>query len=81
MLAAAHYEAATIFWAQACDADYFPPEKDAVEAFRRAKMEETEAYLDKVAKWETFVLDGRIGLKVQTGLDTIQWIKKKKNWV
>jgi hypothetical protein len=45
--------------------------------FRRKKVEEVQSWLDKVVKWETFVLDARIGMRVQTGLEVLKWWKKK----
>ena len=80
--AAGHYEAAVILWMQATDPAYYSEGKDAasIDTFRRTRVEESLAELDKVAKWETFVLDARIGMKLQTGLDTIKWLKGKKNW-
>jgi hypothetical protein len=57
----AHYEMAALAWA----------EKDLEGADRRAKVKECEEWLTKVARWDTYVLDARIGMKVTTGLDTI----------
>ncbi|CAK7213647.1 Mitochondrial outer membrane protein iml2 [Sporothrix bragantina] len=82
VLAAGHYEAAVILWLQASDPKYFPQGIDAValDAYRHTKTNESLAMLDKVAKWETFVLDARIGMKLQTGLDSVKWLKEKKKW-
>ncbi len=49
--------------------------------YRRKKTNECQAYLEKVTKWETFVLDARIGMRVQAGADSVKWLKNKKNWV
>ncbi|OAA61806.1 Tetratricopeptide repeat protein 39 [Niveomyces insectorum RCEF 264] len=81
LLAAATYEAAVILWTKACDPAWYPSNPGDVDAFRREKVEACQVYLDKVAKWETFVLDARIGMRLQTGLDTVRWLKKKENWV
>lgn len=79
--AAGHYEAAVILYMQATDPDYYS-EGDAAstDTYRRTRVDQSLAELDKVARWETFVLDARIGMKLQTGLDTIKWLKGKKNW-
>jgi maltooligosyltrehalose synthase len=58
----AHYEMATLAWV----------EKDLKGVDRQAKVQECEEWLMKVAKWEGYVLDARIGMKVTTGLDTIK---------
>ncbi|ERS95215.1 hypothetical protein HMPREF1624_08426 [Sporothrix schenckii ATCC 58251] len=80
--AAGHYEAAVILYMQANDPALFPSRDDvaAVDTYRRSRVNESLAELDKVAKWETFVLDARIGMKLQTGMDTIKWLKEKKGW-
>lgn len=50
-------------------------EKDVAGGNRKAKVAECEDWLNKVAKWESYVLDARIGMKVTTGLDTIRRFK------
>lgn len=47
------------------------------EGWLREKVNECQSWLEKVAKWEAFVLDARIGMRVQTGLDTIRWYKRE----
>lgn len=66
---------------QANDPAYFSESTpEDVETYRQKRVNESLAELDKVANWETFVLDARIGMKLQTGLDTIKWLKEKKGW-
>lgn len=55
-------------------------DKDGEEDWLREKTEECQSWLEKVAKWETFVLDARIGMRVQTGMDTLRWYKREKGW-
>ncbi|KAI0018408.1 breast cancer protein [Xylariomycetidae sp. FL0641] len=72
-LPAAHYETAVLAWASL--------KLDAGdEAAMKAKLDECEACLDRVARWEAYVLDARIGMRVQTGLDTIRWYKREHAW-
>lgn len=58
----AHYEMAVIAWV----------ERDLPGADSKAKVADCAAWLGKVAKWESYVLDARIGLKVTTALDTLK---------
>ncbi|KAL2887688.1 Mitochondrial outer membrane protein iml2 [Ceratocystis lukuohia] len=46
----------------------------------REKAKLCQSHLDKVANWEAFVLDARIGLRVQTGLETMKWFQAKMGW-
>lgn len=77
---AAHYELAVLAWKESCDATCWPKAEAEVETYRRDKVVECEKYLDEVRNWEAFVLDARVGMKVQTGSDTIMWLKGKKKW-
>lgn len=76
----AHYELAVIAWKESCDPTCWPTNAAEVDAFRQKKVAETEVYLEHVKAWESFVLDARVGMKVQTGVDSISWLKKKKGW-
>ncbi|KAF2998325.1 Mitochondrial outer membrane protein iml2 [Neopestalotiopsis sp. 37M] len=51
-----------------------------LDAWRRKKTEECQSWLDKCAGWGAYVLDARIGMRVQTGMDTIRWYKRTKGW-
>ena len=77
MLPSAHYEMAANFWMEANDPPLDASDKDT---YRRDKTAECQSYLQQVAKWEAFVLDGRLGMRVQAGLNTTAWLKKKKGW-
>ncbi|KAH8911280.1 hypothetical protein BR93DRAFT_965086 [Coniochaeta sp. PMI_546] len=81
-LPAAHYEMAAAAWRDACNPSKWPTSKgtEAIEAFRRQKAEECLAYLEKTAKWESYVLDGRFGMRIQAGIDSVKWLKGKKGW-
>lgn len=78
VLPSATYELGAIAWAECCD----PPEGEAKEIleFRRKKMLECEEQLNKVKVWEAYALDTRIGLRAQSGLETLAWFKKKNGW-
>ncbi|EHA52771.1 mitochondrial outer membrane protein IML2 [Pyricularia oryzae 70-15] len=80
ILASATYELAMLAWDDVCRPERWPTDADEVEEFRRKKTEECYTLLETVAKWETYVLDARFGMRVQTGLDTVRWLSKKKGW-
>jgi len=64
----AHYEMAVLAWF----------EKDLPGADTKAKVAECDEWLRKVSKWETYVLDTRIGLKITTAVDTIKMYRQKQ---
>ena len=61
---AAHYEMAASLWA----------ERRAVDDLKaqRARVNEAEDWLQRAAKWERYMLDARVGVRVTTGLDTVR---------
>lgn len=88
----AAYELGVIAWDECCN----PPRPSAsggegaedgsaadssdVLAYRKQKLEECEAQLEKVRSWEAYSLDSRIGLRVQSGLETLKWFRNKMGW-
>jgi len=78
--AAAHYELAAVAWMEVCDPAAWPVGATEIEAFRKERTDECHRNLDKIAGWESFVLDARFGLRVQSGIDTVKWLKGKKGW-
>lgn len=68
----AHYEMAVIAW---MEKDIPGPNFDAN---YDKKLTECEQWLDKLTKWESFVMDSRIGLKVTTGLNTVKRTREKR---
>lgn len=79
-LPCAHYEMAVVAWKEACDLKCWPAAAEESDDFRQKKVAESQEYLDHVKTWESFVLDARIGMRVQTGSDSIAWLRRKKNW-
>lgn len=77
---AAHYELAVLAWKESCDPACWPEDATQAETYRRDKVAECDKHLNEVRNWEAFVLDARVGMKVQTGADTIAWLKGKKGW-
>ncbi|TWU71231.1 Mitochondrial outer membrane protein iml2 [Metarhizium rileyi] len=78
VLPVATYELGVIAWTQCCNPP--PGTPDEVAGYRRERANECQAHLEKVKAWETFVLDARVGMRVQSGLETIKWFKKKNGW-
>ncbi|KAM0286408.1 hypothetical protein ACHAQH_000834 [Verticillium albo-atrum] len=75
-LPAAHYELGVIAWLEACQGDAVTDA--AKERERRiAKAKECQEHLDTVVAWEPFVFDARLGMRVQTGLETLKWFRER----
>ncbi|KAI1367914.1 outer membrane protein Iml2/Tetratricopeptide repeat protein 39 [Xylaria arbuscula] len=64
---AAHYEMGVLAWAEG---------STGTAAETRKKVYDCQSWLDKVARWESYLLDGRIGMRVQTGMDTLRWYRR-----
>ncbi|KAL7628409.1 Mitochondrial outer membrane protein iml2 [Parahypoxylon ruwenzoriense] len=89
-LPAANYELAVLAWIEVqnpearrdviAEGDTPEDREEEEEEWLREKTEECQSWLEKVAAWETFVLDARIGMRVQTGMDTIRWFKRERGW-
>jgi len=62
------------------DKDGAEREQEALDAFRKAKISECQANLDKAAGWEAFVLDARCGMRVQTGTESLKWYRRRMGW-
>ena len=78
---AAHYEMGVINWMQRLDATRNREQCNGTEAKggEAAYVRECEAFIDKAAKWESYELDARFGLKIATAQDTLaKWRKSKE---
>lgn len=67
---------AAIAWSECCN----PPatlSPEECKEYRLKRTAECESYCNTVAAWEAFVLDARIGMRVQSGLETLSWFKAK----
>ncbi|KAJ4007330.1 Mitochondrial outer membrane protein iml2 [Fusarium irregulare] len=78
VLAAGVYEMGAIAWSECCNPPEGTPEEIA--AYRRQKYDECVKQLDVAKVWEAFVLDTRIGMRVQSGIETLNWFAKKMNY-
>ncbi|KAM6514566.1 Mitochondrial outer membrane protein iml2 [Fusarium solani] len=78
VLAAGTYEKGAIAWGECCN----PPEGtvEEVAKYRREKYDECLRQMDVAKVWEAFVLDARIGMRVQSGLETLSWFGKKMGY-
>ncbi|OAA53322.1 Tetratricopeptide repeat protein 39 [Cordyceps fumosorosea ARSEF 2679] len=74
------HELAAIAWAE-CDQPPADLDASKLEAHQKAKVKECEEHLEKARLWESYVLDGRIGMRIQCGLATLAWYRKTKGWV
>lgn len=68
ILPSAHYEMAVLAWVEG---------QTETPAETKKKVDDCQSWLDKVARWDAYVLDGRIGMRVQTGMDTLRWYKRE----
>ncbi|KAM0321576.1 hypothetical protein ACHAQA_010066 [Verticillium albo-atrum] len=82
-LPAAHYELGVIAWLEACGPDTpgsADANADAVakdKEHRVAKAKQSQEHLDAVVAWEAFLFDARLGMRVQTGLETLKWFRER----
>ena len=71
----AHYEMGVVCWMQRGEA---VKERAGAEVEGRW-VKECEDWVEKAAKWESYELDARIGLKIATAQDTLKrWYEKKE---
>ncbi|KAM4067135.1 mitochondrial outer membrane protein [Hirsutella rhossiliensis] len=79
LVPAATHELGVIAWAECCR----PPPPDSsitpreMAAYRRERLDECQAQLDKARGWEPFSLEARLGMRVQCGLETVRWLRPK----
>ncbi|KAM0234035.1 hypothetical protein ACHAP5_010213 [Fusarium lateritium] len=78
VLAAAVYEKGAIAWFECCNPIEGTPEE--VAAYRREKYDECIKQMDIAKVWEGFVLDTRIGMRVQSAIETLSWFSKKMGY-
>lgn len=71
------YEEAVLSWLECCDV---PSDVKDVLAYRKSKFEDCEKKLQLVKNWESFSNDARIGVRVQSGFETLAWFRKKMGW-
>ncbi|KAM5342072.1 hypothetical protein ACJ41O_015103 [Fusarium nematophilum] len=78
VLAAGAYEKGAIAWGECCS----PPDgtEEEVAKYRRERYDECLKQMDAAKVWEAFVLDARIGMRVQSGLETLSWFSKKMGY-
>lgn len=74
------YELGVLAWIECCESEYWPSDAGETDQHRKAKADECLSLLETVAAWETYVLDARFGVRVQTGLDSVRWLKTSKGW-
>ncbi|KAG5957882.1 hypothetical protein E4U57_001677 [Claviceps arundinis] len=79
VLPVANYELAVIAWAQCSNPPKGLADEEVLE-YRRAKADECQAHLERVRSWESYVLDARVGMRVQSGLETLIWFRRKMGW-
>lgn len=56
-------------------------EKDLKPEDHDAKFRDCETWLQKCAGWGAYTLDARIGMKVNTAIDTVERYKDKKPYL
>ncbi|CEF78888.1 hypothetical protein FGSG_03979 [Fusarium graminearum PH-1] len=78
VLAAGVYEKGAIAWSECCNPPEGTPEEIA--AYRKEKYDECVKQMDVAKVWEAFVLDTRIGMRVQSGIETLNWFAKKMGY-
>ncbi|PHH85138.1 hypothetical protein CDD83_843 [Cordyceps sp. RAO-2017] len=85
VLQATDYELAVIAWLECCRGPAAEKEEkeegnEADEAYRRRKLDECQAGLDKAKGWESFTLEDRLGVRALFGQHTVDWMRQKKGW-
>ncbi|KAI1320863.1 breast cancer protein [Xylariaceae sp. FL0255] len=68
-LPAACYDMAVIAWVKGQN----DGSQDGVEQ----RVRDCQHWLDRVAHWESYILDARIGMRATTGMETLKWYKRK----
>jgi hypothetical protein len=62
------------------DGDVEDADQEKVLAYRKEKLDECQSYLEKAKVWETFVMDARLGIRMQSGMETLKWFRAKMGW-
>lgn len=77
LMPAAAHELGAIAWAECCRPAEAAATADEAAAYRRERLDECQAHLDKARTWEAYSLEARLGMRVQCGLETVRWLRRK----
>lgn len=66
------YELATLEWMECSAAEDVEVRKEKEEACR--------VLLNKAKAWEAYTLDARMGMRIQSSLETLDWFRRRMEW-